>query len=837
MSVVSGTRFGFYEVLSPIGSGGMGEVYLAYDVRLGRRAALKLLPAKYTADEERVRRFQQEARAASALNHPNIITIFEIGQNHDTHFIATEFVEGQTVSKRLSTGKIEMSLALDIAIQASSAIAAAHAAGIIHRDIKCENIMIRPDGYVKVLDFGLAKLTETFSSGQNADAEAPTQPLNETSPGMIMGTVNYMSPEQARGYRVDARSDIFSMGIVLYEMLTGKLPFSGNSGSDVVAAILTQEAPPLSRYIADATPELEWIVSKALSKERDSRFQRADELVAALKRAKQQIDFRAEKERSDPATVIGETESLHQSSTGKTRRGRSYDTNRGFDSSSKTVFTQFGSTLAKRRKEAVVVVAMLLVAAALGAVYFWNSRKELVVNSIAIIPFSAANSTPQTALLADRMTQGLITSLSQLPKLRVRSLASVLRYKTVSPTATPPDPREVGLALDVPLILTGRFSENPEGLTINLELVDTRDNTFLWGKQYERKRADLPALQEEITREVSGRLKLDLNAEEMSRFEAYQSYLRGRYFLGRRTSADLRQGIESFEKAISLNGNFAQAYAGLADSYNLLGTYGSLDPNEAFPKARDAAEKALKIDDSLAEAHTSLAFVKHRYEWDWPGAEREFKRAIELDQNYAPARQWYASLLVAMGRSGRAIAEARRCQELDPVSLSVNSQLAWVLYLSRQYKEALAECEKIIAIDGNFFPARRYIGLVYEQLGRPQEAVIAFKKARELSRGSTVVLGALGHAQAVAGNTEEARRMLEELLAVQAPKRVPSYEVAIVYAGLGDTEQAFAWLEKAFNEKNEYLNYLMVDPRLDRLHGDPRYAALARRIGLPAARS
>ncbi len=835
MSVAAGTRFGFYEVLSPIGSGGMGEVYLAYDVRLGRRAALKLLPVKYTADQERVRRFQQEARAASALNHPNIITIFEIGQNHDTHFIAAEFVEGQTVSRRLSGGRIEMSQALDIAIQATGAIAAAHAAGIIHRDIKCENIMIRPDGYVKVLDFGLAKLTETFSSGQDSETDAPTQPLNETSPGMIMGTVNYMSPEQARGYRVDARSDIFSMGIVLYEMLTGKLPFSGNSGSDVVAAILTQEAPPLSRYIADATPELEWIVSKALSKEREGRFQRADEMVFALKRARQQIDFRAEKERSDPDTVVGPTESLHSGASGKTRRGRSYDTNRGFDSNSETVFTQFGGAFAKRRKEVVFVAAILMVAAALGALYFWNNRRVSVVNSIAILPFSALDGTPQTTLLADGMTQGLITSLSQLPKLRVRSLASVLRYRTGG-TGSPPDPRQVGLDLDVPLILSGGLSENPNGLTVNLELVDTRDNSHLWGRQYDRKRADLPALQEEITREVSRRLKLNLNAEETAKFEAYQSYLRGRYFLGKRTTADVRQGIESFNSAISLDDGFALAYAGLADSYNLLGTYGALAPDEAFPKAREAAEKALKIDDSLAEAHTSLAFVKHRYEWDWAGAESEFKRAIELDPNYALARQWYSSFLVAMGRSRSAIAEARRSQELAPVSLSVNSHLAWVLYLSRQYDEALAECARIIAIDGNFFPGRRYEGLVYEQLGRHQEAVASLKKARELNPGSTVILGALGHAHAVAGNTQEARRLLQALMSVVEPRRVSSYEVAIVHTGLGETEQAFSWLEKAFTEKNEYLNYLLVDPRFDPLRGDPRFAALVRRIGLPPQR-
>ena len=813
----------------------MGEVYLAYDVRLGRRAALKVLPQRYTADQERVRRFQQEARAASALNHPNIITIFEIGQSNDTHFIAAEFVEGQNAARRLATRGLKISEALDIAIQTGNAIAAAHVAGIIHRDIKCENIMIRPDGYVKVLDFGLAKLTETFSSG-GAEAEAPTQPLNETSPGMIMGTVNYMSPEQARGFRVDARSDIFSLGIVLYELLTGKLPFSGTSGSDVIAAILTQEAPPLSRYIDNATQELEWIVAKCLSKEKDRRFQRAEELVTALKRAKQQIDFREEKERSNQDTVIG-TESLGSGSghaVGKSARvRRSYDTNRGFESGSSTVFTKFGGLVRTPRNWILLTVALLLLVIAAGS-YYWTTRQTRVMGSIAILPFTPVNGGTETSLLADGMTQGLITNLSRLPKLRVKSLTSVLRYRQGS--GSPPDPRQVGRELDVPVILSGRVGESASGLTINLELIDTRDNSFLWGKQYDRKRADLLALQEEITRDVSRHLELGLDEREKAQFEAFQSYLRGRYFLGRRTATDLEQAIENFNKAIELDGTFAPAYAGLADAYNLLGTYGSLPPNEAFPKARNAAEQALRIDDSLAEAHTSLAYVKHRYEWDWSGAESEFKRAIELDPNYAPAHQWYSSFLVASGRSVNAIAEAKRSQELDQFSLIVNAHLAYILYLSGHYEEALAECKKIIAIDPNFFGGLRYAGLVYEQLRRYDESVAALERARDLSRGSQVIIGALAHAHAMAGHRDEARRLLNELVSVAPPRRPSSYEVALVHAGLGQKEEAFSWLGRAFSEKNEYLNYLLVDPRFENLHQDPRFNDLVRRIGLVPTR-
>jgi eukaryotic-like serine/threonine-protein kinase len=807
----------------------MGEVYLAYDVRLGRRAALKVLPPRFTADQERVRRFQQEARAASALNHPNIITIFEIGHSNDTHFIAAEFVEGENAARRLATRGLKISEALDIGIQTANAIAAAHVAGIIHRDIKCENIMIRPDGYVKVLDFGLAKLTETFSSG-GAETEAPTQPLNETSPGMIMGTVNYMSPEQARGFRVDARSDIFSLGIVLYELLTGKLPFNGTSGSDVIAGILTQEAPPLSRYIGNATPELEWIVAKALAKEKEQRFQRAEELVTALKRAKQQIDFREEKERSDQDTVLG-TESLgsgsgHASPTSKARR-RSYETNRGIESGTSTVVTKFGGSATRARNWALLAVPLLIVALA-GGIYYWKSGHTHTTGSIAILPFTPVDGAAGTSLLADGMTQGLITNLSRLPKIRVRSLASVLRYRS----GGPPDPRQVGRDLEVPVILSGRVGENPNGLSINLELIDTHDNSLIWGKQYDRKRADLGALQEEITREVSRHLQLDLNAKETAQFEAFQSYLRGRYFLGKRTAADLRQAIENFNKATELDDAFAPAYAGLADSYNLLGTYGSLPPNEAFPKARDAAEQALRIDDSLAEAHTALAYYRHRYEWDWAGAESEFKRAIDLDPNYAPAHQWYSSFLVTMGHSDDAIAEARRSQELDQFSLIVNAQLAYILYLSGQYDEALKECQKIIAIDPNFFAGLRYAGLVYEQMHRYEDSIAALERARDLSNGSQVMIGALAHAHAKAGHPDEARRLLSDLVAVAPPRRPSSYEIALVYAGLGQKEQAFTWLGKAFTEKNEYLCYLLVDPRFDNLHHEARFNDLIRRIGL-----
>ncbi len=848
MAIASGVRFNQYVILSQLGSGGMGEIYLAQDTRLGRRVALKLLLTHFTSDEERLHRFEQEARAASALNHPNIITIFEIGHDNATHFIATEFVEGQTINQRLAIGRMELVDVLDVAIQVANALTAAHAAGIVHRDIKPENIMLRPDGYVKVLDFGLAKLTEKFDSDEDVNPEATTKPLRDTSPGVIMGTVSYMSPEQARGHRVDSRSDLFSLGSVIYEMATGHKPFRGDTMSDVMAAVLDSEPASIAGILPGAPPELQWIVSKALSKDRESRYQTAKELLNDLKRLKQQIEFKAEQARQNRTTSLAEESasfrrssgSLRKSGSGKTTSGNrknsaeltiSYDTE-FIDQTHPVSSAEFLIGEIRRNKGKVLLTSLVLLALIGFGGYQWLKPKPRLTDSIAVLPMARLSAEPLTDFLADGFNEGLIQNLSHIPKLKVRSMTSVLRYKLTG-SAPPPDPRVVGQELQVPVVLTGSISRRGEMVAINLELVDAKDNSYIWGQKYERKPGDLMALLVEITREVSQRLQLDLTANEQAVREAYQLYLRGRYHWNRRTPADLRLGVDFFEKAIQRVPNYAPGYAGLADSYNMLGAYGAMPTVEAAPKAREAAERAVAIDDSLAEGHNSLGYVKHRYDWDWTGAEREFKRAIESDPSYAPARIWYSNFLSSMGRMDEAIEEARRCQELAPLWLLAGSQLAWVHYYARQYDQAIEQSQKILAIDRGSFAAHRYAGLAYVQQGKYKEAIDSLTKARELSGNLPVVVAALAYAQAVSGNKDAAWKLVNEFNANPSQHKVPAYDLAIVYAGLGEKETAFSWLEKAYEEHSEYLPFMRIEPRLNSLHSDPRFISLLSRLRLP----
>ncbi|MFN0108011.1 MAG: protein kinase domain-containing protein [Blastocatellia bacterium] len=851
MAIASGVRFNQYVILSQLGSGGMGEIYLAQDTRLGRRVALKLLLKKFTSDDERVHRFEQEARAASALNHPNIITIFEIGNDNQTHFIATEFVEGQTINQRLAMGKMDLVDVLDVAIQVANALTASHAAGIVHRDIKPENVMLRPDGYVKVLDFGLAKLTEKFDSDDNlnadVNADSITRPLRDTSPGVIMGTVSYMSPEQARGHKVDSRSDLFSLGGVIYEMITSHKPFRGDTMSDVMAAVLDDDPHPIGGIVPGAPPELQWIVSKALAKDRESRYQTAKELLNDLKRLKQQIEFKAEQARQNRSQnrteALGESSASFRRSSGSARKSGSLRTS-GNRSTSGEVTVSYDTEVieswrtgflpgALRRNKSVFALALIAVLAVIGfGVYQWMKPKPRLTDSIAVLPFVRLTAEPLTDSLADGVAEGVIQNLSRIPTLKVRSPISVLKYK-VTGSAPPPNPRVVGEELEVPVVLTGSIARRGDLLAINLELVDTKDNSFIWGQKYERKPGDLMALQVEITREVSQQLQLDLTRQEQAVREAYQLYLRGRYHWNRRTPADLRLGVEFFEKAIQRAPGYALGYAGLADSYNMLGAYGAMPTIEAIPKAKEAAERAVALEDTLAEGHNSLGFVKHRYEWDWAAAEREFKRAIELDPNYAPARIWYSSFLTSVGRMDEAVEEARRCQELAPLWLLAGSQVAWVLYYAGEYDLAIQQCQKILAIDATSFAAHRYAGLAYVQLGKYREAIESLTKARELSGNQPVVTAALVHAYAVGGQQSEARKLLAEIIANPIQHKVPAYDLAIIYAGLGDRESVFSWLEKAYQERSEYLTYMRVEPRLAPLHSDPRFVALIGELKLP----
>jgi len=848
VSLSAGARFGQYSIVSTLGTGGMGEVYLAEDTRLGRRVALKVLPTKFTTDEDRVRRFEREARAASALNHPNIITIYEIGEVDSTRFISTEFIEGLTITQKGRGRPIDALESVDIALQVSGALQAAHRAGIIHRDVKSENIMVRPDGYVKVLDFGLAKLTEAFPSGEDVDPEGQTRKLAATTPGMIMGTVSYMSPEQARGFRVDGRSDIFSLGIVFYEMLSGRLPFPGESASDIIAAILNRDAESLHRHVGGMPERLDWIVRKMLAKQPLDRFQTAAELTDVLKWMKRQLEpsgasassssdddirtLNLTDEQATRATVLdlGDGVSGQRSSSGNEKR-LAFDTNPIDLMTSPLQRFLYQLRHPIRYAKGGIALGVMLIVVGIVGTYFFSRQLPAHENAIAVVPFLNVSADAATGDIADGITQGLIKNLSRLPRLQVRPLASVLKYKATALQASLPDLRMVGQDLNVPVILTGRIERRSSGLSLDIELIDARNNSYIWGRKYDRTLSELLALDEEITREVSEQLKLNLVGHDKAELEAFQYYLRGRYHLSKRTSADLQQGIEAFNAAIARDSDFALAYAGLADCYNMLTTYGRLSPDDGFAKSKAAAETSIRLDDRLAEGHTALAYVKHRYDGNWADAEREFKRAIDLDPNYAPARQWYSSLLVASGRKREAIAEARRCQEIDPLSLIVSAHLAYILYLSERYDESIEQCKKVLAYKEDFFPALRYQGLALEQAGRLDEAIAVLSRARELSGRSQLLLGALGHAYAVSGNRAKALEAMNELMRAAPDGRFNAFEVAVIHTGLGDKEKAFELLQKAVDERND-MQLLPVDPRLKSLRSDPRFAKLVKAIGV-----
>jgi serine/threonine-protein kinase len=783
-----GRTLGRYQVISSLASGGMGEVYIAEDTQLGRKIALKILPARFKIDDERVRRFQQEARAASALNHPNIITIYEVGQIDSHHFIVTEFIEGETLREHMAKTQLTISAALDVATQVASALATAHHAGIVHRDIKPENVMLREDGIAKLLDFGLVKLTEQ----RNVTSGLPS--LFETAPGMIMGTTHYMSPEQARGIPVDARTDIWSLGIVLFETVAGRVPFEGATASDVLASILEREPTPLSRYSPEVPTELAWIVKKALRKDREERYQTAKELLADLKSLQRKLEFEQELGRSRDAQPLS------------------------LDSGRQPRFVSAEGDHAGLPSHGQV------------------SREA--IDSLAILPL--ANGTPDPGLeyLSDGITETIIGSLSQLAGLRVMAWSTVSRYK-----GKEIDPWKIGGELGVQAVMTGRLLQPDNRLVIKTELVSVTDGSHLWGESYSCEPSDILEIEAEISRAISEKLLLRLTTEERKQLtkrypdnvEAYHAYLRGRYFWNKRSEEGLKKGIEHFQRAIDEDPSYAAAYAGISDCYTILTVRYGLAAAEGLPKAKAAAMKALAIDDTLAEGHTSLAHcVLHNREYDL--AEREFKRALELNPNDANAYNSYTEYLLATGLVEQAINVQKRAQELDPLSLNFSNNLGAEMYFARRYDQAISQCQKTLEMDPNFFLAHYTIGQAYEQKGMYEEAISALKKAVELSPDNIEVLAALGRTLAVAGRTAEARQIVERLES-RTERHAWQYDLALIYAGLGEDEQAFECLEQGYEWRDGMMIHLNVEPRFDSLRSDPRFQDLVLRMGLPPVES
>jgi eukaryotic-like serine/threonine-protein kinase len=822
--ITPGTILSRYRIVSKIGAGGMGDVYLAEDTQLDRKVALKILAGDFALDSDRMIRFIQEAKAASALNHPNIITIYEIGETGARHFIAMEFIEGETLQTRLRRGPLPASSVVEAGMQIASALQAAHEANIVHRDIKPENVMVRRDGLIKLLDFGIAKIVDPVLTTQVGGADdLTTIKAGVTSPGVIIGTVAYMSPEQAKGEVIDARTDIFSLGVVLYETLTGRKPFHGAGAMDLIVAIVSREPQSIRELMPDTPPELEEIVDKLLKKNSGERYQTARDVLAALKEFKQDWEFQnkltvaAPPAREQTVVVDSAITSVIRPQT---------------NSSAEYLVSEL-----KKRKFALAALAMIFLAAA--AVFYFavirrsqGAAENLPISSIAVLPFQNRNADQETEYLADGLAESLIFGLSQLPDLKVSPTSLVFRYK-----GKEVDPIAIGGELGVNAVMTGRVAQRGDDLAISVELVDVRTKKLLWGKQYDRKLVDLLSTQREIATEITQNLKLKLSGadERVTRHysrnsEAYQLYLKGHYYASRYTKEGFNKGIEYFDQAVAKDPNFALAYSGLAFCY-MNQTDWVFAPRDSVPKARQALTHALRIDETLAEAHTMNAMILLQYDWNWVEAEREFRRALELDPNYSLGRSFLAWHLAAMGRFDESIAEDKRALELDPLSAAVNADLGWDLYLARRYDEGIDQLSKAVDLEPNYWVSHMLLGRCYEQKGRLREAVEQFEKARNIESSIPEVLAALGHGYALSGRRAEALKIIRDLQERSKKEFVPSFSIATIYLGLGMKEEALQNIEKSYSEGSFYMIHLKVEPILDPIRSEPRFINVMRKVG------
>jgi TolB-like protein/cytochrome c-type biogenesis protein CcmH/NrfG/predicted Ser/Thr protein kinase len=812
-----GSTVSHYRILEKLGAGGMGVVYKAEDTRLGRTVALKVLPPERVADPDRKRRFVQEARAASALNHPNIITIYDIDEVEGVHFIAMEYVDGETLDRLIAHHGLPVEKTLAYAVEMAAALAKAHSAGIVHRDLKPTNVMVTNEGLVKILDFGLAKLTEAAPAGES-ETVATAGPRTEE--GMILGTVGYMSPEQAEGKPVDARSDIFSFGSVLYEMLAGRRAFHGETNVSTIAAILREEPKPLSQ-VSDGLPhEVERLVKRCLRKDRQHRFQHMDDVKVALEELK---------EESDSGELIPPA-----------------GTDRGVR---RAEGTGLGALIRRRRFVAIAAAAAVAaVVALLLALNVGGLRNRVLrgggmiqqsaprIQSLAVLPLENLSHDPEQEYFADGMTDALIAELGQIGSLRVISRTSVMRYK-----GTDKPLPQIARELNVDALVEGSVLRAGDRIRITAQLIGAVPERHLWARSYERDLRDALSLQGEVARTIASEVKANVTPDVQARLararpvnpEAHQLYLLGRFYWNKRTEEGFKKAIDYFQRAIEIDPGYAPAYAGLADSYILLSNGGILPAKEGIPKGKAAAQKALEIDESLAEAHTSLAFARTEYDWDWAGAEREFKRAIELNPNYATAHHWYGDYLSDMRRHAEAIAELQRAQQLDPLSPQISGCLGGRYYAARQYQEAIRRLQNAVSLFPDSISAHAWLGAAYRANGMYPEAIDTYQKMRSLSGASTAEVAALGQAYAKGGirgyDLWELQRLREE----SRHRYVKPAAFAFAYAALGEKDQAFSYLEKAYENRDSELTRLQTNPRLDPLRSDPRFQDLLRRMNFP----